>query len=138
MVNRGRTFSGVPTSVALARRYVLSMLSGYPSGTLERVELMVSELASNCVEHARTDFTIRLHLAGGTVRCEISDGGSGEPRLQPRDAERLGGRGLLIVDALSDDWGSEPVPGDGKIVWFTVSDQALATSAPALKSVRDG
>lgn len=79
-------------------------------------QLLVSELVSNAVLHAGTEITLVLDLDGERLRIEVSDRDGVLPRHRAPEPEATTGRGLLIVDRLSDRWGSTPRP-DGKIVW---------------------
>lgn len=97
-------------------------LSDQPSEITSAAELMASELATNCVLHAHTDFELTVH-AQGEIRVEVRDSGRGRPTVlspSPRDPS---GRGLRIVEAMSDTWGVTPATG-GKAVWFTLSAAA--------------
>jgi anti-sigma regulatory factor (Ser/Thr protein kinase) len=89
----------------------------------ETAVLLASELVSNAVLHARTDLAVRCMLASSCVRVEVSDGNSRRPvaGLTPLDA--TSGRGLGLVQALSDNWGIEGTP-EGKLVWFEVPMEA--------------
>ena len=88
---------------------------------------MVSELATNCIRHTTTSFTVEAEWTGPTIRVDVTDDGGGAPVLQPPDPGNLGGRGLRIVDALSTDWGVIDTPtAPGKTVWFSVRADALA------------
>lgn len=84
------------------------------------IVLVVSELATNVVKHARTPFTIRLADRGDTVRVEISDGSSVLPAVKDLGD---GSRGLRIVVKLSEQWGVDPTE-PGKTIWVEFkSDQ---------------
>jgi Histidine kinase-like ATPase domain len=87
-------------------------------------QLIVSELASNAVLHARTPATLTVRLLGHCLHLAIRDG---DPRLVVAPApglhgahQREHGRGLLILEAMADEWGSLAT-GDGKVVWAQVS-----------------
>ena len=86
------------------------------------MELVVSELATNAVRHARTPFTVSLHAFEQTLMLEVEDGSWTEP-CQAVRAKLLDvhGRGLSIVSLLSRDWGVDPHPGGGKSVWAEFS-----------------
>jgi anti-sigma regulatory factor (Ser/Thr protein kinase) len=118
-----------PTAPAAARRYVRETLVGLPSDVVEAVALMVSELATNCVRHANTDFTLSIEQTGGQVRVDIADTGTGRvTRRDPQPAD-VSGRGLSIVEQLSDTWGvSECVNGEGKSVWFMLDLRGSVSS----------
>ncbi|MGW0086543.1 ATP-binding protein [Streptomyces sp. NPDC003393] len=88
---------------------------------VDAAELVVSELASNAVRHARHGafrLTIR-RLAGGCVRVAVIDKSHVRPVMAAVHAEDVGGRGLALVDALSQQWGTDLLPC-GKRVWADV------------------
>ena len=80
------------------------------------LSLVVTELVANAIRHAGTDVIVRLYRLESGMRLEVADG-STRP-LRPRSATLLdeGGRGLLLVDALSTRYGVEAEP-HGKRVW---------------------
>jgi hypothetical protein len=106
--------------VTAARGFVRETLSGQAEEVVDAVELMACELATNCVQHARTDFELVIYDQRGEIRVEVSDAGGGRPTLRSPTSQESSGRGLRIVEALSNAWGV--VPGEaGSQVWFTVS-----------------
>lgn len=87
--------------------------------------LIVTELAANAVKHARWA-SIRVsvvHLEGGRVRVSVTDRSHLLPAMEVVDAEAVGGRGLMLVAALSRDWGVVKLPW-GKRVWADVESKA--------------
>ena len=88
---------------------------GVPSLSSD-VALVVTELVSNAVRHAGTTVTLTLRPLVDGVRLEVADGTTRplHPRSSDQDAE--GGRGLLLVDALSTRYGVQADP-NGKRVW---------------------
>jgi anti-sigma regulatory factor (Ser/Thr protein kinase) len=129
-----RKFHCRPQSVTAARLFVRDRLAGHPPETVEAAELMATELASNCVLHARTDFELTID-SRNQIRIAVSDTGHGRPRLLHPTPRELSGRGLRIVEAMSDAWGVIPT-ANGKTVWFTLpQSRALAQEfAPASRS----
>lgn len=117
-----RQFPPEAMSVGEARRFAAEVLAACPLPTVQDVQLMVSELATNCVVHAKTEFRLRVSVSADQVRVEVGDSCPGFPVLrQPQGQAR--GRGLAITDALSTVWGIEcrgRRGGDprGKVVWF--------------------
>jgi len=94
----------------------------------ERAEQIVAELAANAALHGRVqgrDFRLALTLdtTTGLLRIAVTDARGGQLPVVPTDSATDGetGRGLLMVDALSDRWGTEPHPPGGKTVWAEVS-----------------
>jgi anti-sigma regulatory factor (Ser/Thr protein kinase) len=120
-----RRFSCEAESVAAARHFVRDLLRNRPDGIVEAVELMTSELATNSVRHAHSDFELVIDDSRERIRVEVSDTGDGRPMLRSPTISERSGRGLRIVQALSDAWGSVPST-NGKTVWFTLSTSALA------------
>ncbi|MFI0977134.1 ATP-binding protein [Streptomyces sp. NPDC021093] len=120
----GFALPACPESVAHARHLTAARLTvwGLGADVGDTAALVVSELVTNAVIHTGSD-RVRCELADGDGRLRISvrDEGIGPqgPRLR-RSAEAAGehGRGLLLVDALCDTWGSqENGPDSGRTVW---------------------
>ena len=78
--------------------------------------LVTSELVTNAVLHARTDHVLSLALHGEKMRIAVRDRDTRPPASPLIPGDELGGRGLLLVDALSVGWGVLPATG-GKSVW---------------------
>jgi anti-sigma regulatory factor (Ser/Thr protein kinase) len=110
-------FDGKPESVARARRFAEAALGGVSAPVLIDVVLMVSELATNAVVHAATTFSLRIEKSEEVIRVEVVDGGSGRVRLQSPSHRDVHGRGLQLVESLSDQWGTRE-DGQAKVVWF--------------------
>jgi anti-sigma regulatory factor (Ser/Thr protein kinase) len=121
-----RQFSCEADSPAAARHFVKDLLCCQPDGIVEAVELMTSELATNSVRHAHSGFELMIDDSREQIRVEVTDTGQGQPTLRSPTIHERSGRGLRIVQALSDAWGSAPST-DGKMVWFTLSTLAYAT-----------
>lgn len=132
------TFAPEPASVAAARRLVSRTLLDVPVEVLAVVQMMVSELATNAVEHVGRSFQLSIRRSPRAIRVEVTDHGGGTPRLRAADPEALRGRGLQIVDMLSTSWGVEHPGDDETTVWFTVAlrPRAGAEARPAMTSIR--
>lgn len=110
-----------PESAATARRLtqvvVLRQWGLSPKMTEDAV-LLVSELVGNAVRHtgARV-FGLRMRRRRGWIRVEVRDPSRGLPCLMPVQEMDLSGRGLFLVDKLSDRWGVDLLPR-GKTTWF--------------------
>jgi anti-sigma regulatory factor (Ser/Thr protein kinase) len=91
---------------------------------IRTAELLVSELVSNSVRHARipvgSSLEVSTEVTGDVLRVEVFDPGSGRD-VAPRtpDIERGGGFGLLLVERLARRWGAES--GSGTRVWFELA-----------------
>jgi anti-sigma regulatory factor (Ser/Thr protein kinase) len=89
-----------------------------------RVEMIVTELVTNAVRHGPGGpVELAIEAGGNGVRGEVADPGPGIRRQQlaRRRATEEGGRGLFLVDALSDSWG---LSTDRSRVWFEVAGRA--------------
>ncbi|CAN5735826.1 hypothetical protein BH24ACT4_BH24ACT4_00330 [soil metagenome] len=107
-----------PVSVGRARRFCASTLDewGAAADLVATCVLLVSELSTNAVLHARSGFTVYMERSGG-LRVEVDDD---DPRLPHRRDYRVdaaSGRGMRMVTALARTSGAAP-NGFGKTVWF--------------------
>ena len=100
----------LPSRMCLRRR----------SDFVDAASLLVSELVTNAIVHARTDVELRLMADDRMLRAEVSDGNPTFP--SPRRPMGLAGtgRGLLLMDDLASRWGVSPT-GAGKTVWFELT-----------------
>ena len=120
-VVNGLTLAANPTAVPLARALVRLSLNqwGFPD-LLDDAGLLVSELTTNAVQASGVLAFIRVHISlfTATTRIEVWDRGDGKPQPRPVDETDEGGRGLLLVEAMSVEWGWHAREGRfGKVVW---------------------
>jgi anti-sigma regulatory factor (Ser/Thr protein kinase) len=89
---------------------------------IETTALLVSELVTNAVRHARPPISLKISQPRpGRLHVEVADHSPDPPRPNRHpDATSTGGRGLLIVDALATAWGYRR-DGTGKTVWFDLA-----------------
>jgi anti-sigma regulatory factor (Ser/Thr protein kinase) len=87
----------------------------------DRALLVVNELVSNVVDHARTPclLTVRSDGRRRTLHVRVKDGATALPQQRPHDPRAARGRGLQMVDAVCSRWGFM-IEGDGKTVWAVV------------------
>jgi hypothetical protein len=78
--------------------------------------LLTSEVVTNSVLHADGPIWLGLAHTGPVLRVEVADHTTGAVTM-PESPSDAGGRGLRMLDALADRWGTDPTPG-GKVVWF--------------------
>jgi anti-sigma regulatory factor (Ser/Thr protein kinase) len=117
-----REFPRSTESVPVARHFVAEMVGDAPPDVVDRVSVIVSELATNAILHAGTDFAVQVEITPERICVEVSDSGGGQPRVRYTSPRSLSGRGLRIVESLSDDWGVTAHPRQrGKTVWFTLA-----------------
>lgn len=122
----------IDTSVRAARTFVRSTLERWQLDDLvEDATLLVSELATNAVVHAGTDFDVVVDRTGDTVEISVLDHYAERalPTEPPRaDADAEGGRGLFLVRGVAGHWGVDYGP-DGKRVWFRLSSRRPGSGA---------
>ena len=123
---RHRSFDKSLQSVGAARRFARDVLRDLRPDALEVVELMVSELATNSIRHSKTAFEVVIARTAKNVRIEVTAQAGGTPTVRSPRPEEPSGRGLKIVEMLSDDWGVDYHTDDGKTVWFVVSSTPSA------------
>ncbi|WP_329402510.1 ATP-binding protein [Streptomyces melanogenes] len=115
--------SARPESAAAARRHTaeVTVRWGLCDELGDAAALVVSELVTNAVVHtAGTRVSCELSFTSGHLTVAVRDQGygTGGPTLCDATDGEEGGRGLLLVDALSVAWGAHDVPhGTGRIVW---------------------
>lgn len=134
-------FSSTPRGARLARRLAGERLDAwgvpYDCDTHHVVTLVVAELSANAVRHGHVpgrDFRLRLSAEGTALRVEVTDTRGERVPLRPaaeppgagHGGEGDGGRGLLLVAALTDRWGWYPCTDrPGKTVWAVVEAPPL-------------
>ena len=124
-------FPAEPSSAGQARRFVDATLRTWSCDALLEVAiLLVSELVSNAILHAGTRIRVVLRLRGPRLRVEVHDDNARLPAQKHYSAMSATGRGLLMVERMSDDWGVAPAAG-GKSVWFELDSSA----APSRQNV---
>jgi anti-anti-sigma regulatory factor/anti-sigma regulatory factor (Ser/Thr protein kinase) len=101
-----------------ARATVVAACEAWRLGHLtDRAELLVTELVSNAILHAKTEMELMVALREPFLHISVTDSSSAPPRLMSADsAEAVGGRGLILVEALATRWGFLPTR-EGKVVW---------------------
>lgn len=130
---------GVTASIPQARRFTTDTLVAWGFEQLvDAGALVVSELATNAVLHARSAFTVRLRIeADGQLRVEVVDASVRQPELRRHSQGATTGRGMAIVAELADDWGVDPEVV-GKVVWVRLRSVESGRDRGAEPPVRDG
>ncbi|WP_431924114.1 ATP-binding protein [Nonomuraea jabiensis] len=114
------TFTSQARSVRRARQAARAQLAEWGlQQACDYAELLISELVTNAVRHARGLVRMSLSAADGLLRCEVEDSSPTLPSPRAASCDDEGSRGLLLVEMLSCGWGSVPT-GRGKLVWFEV------------------
>ena len=115
---------GVPESVREARTVVRSYLGADPAA--EVAALAVSELATNAIAHTRSGlpggtFAVSVHRGDGGVVVSVRDAGArGAPVLTEPTPRAEHGRGLRVIAALAEDWGTEAL-ASGRATWCRIA-----------------
>lgn len=116
-----RRFPRSPAAPAQARHFVREWLTARGHWhVIETAQLAVSELATNAVTHARSDFTVSLDQSAEAVRIVVGDTSTDPPQRRQASEISPRGRGLSIVWALTSATGHVLVDG-GKLVWADVA-----------------
>lgn len=117
-------------AAAAARRFLRETLADWSidGDAVDNAELCLSELVTNAVIHAGTGSELSLTLEDGVLSVAVRDRGghtaaAGADRAvhlcEDEDPMRVFGRGLVLVDALADRWGSD-VDATGTTSWFAI------------------
>ncbi|WP_046780709.1 ATP-binding protein [Streptomyces yangpuensis] len=137
------TLPSDPASVAAARRYVAEVLCewGLPDDaeTADSVRLIVSELATNAVQHTfgqSPTFTVDILLEREEwLRVGVTDSHPRWPRRLPAAVQQDNGRGLVIIRWLAAEAGGRlsvtPTEEGGKTVWIALPWTAGTPAAAA-------
>ncbi|MFC8124496.1 SpoIIE family protein phosphatase [Streptomyces sp. NPDC057302] len=107
-------------SIPAGRRFLRAKLQEW--GLMAQADtalLLASELLTNAFRHARGPFNLRLWHSVRELGVEITDRSTPRPRARLAESTEEDGRGLLLVEALADAWGTRPTI-NGKTVWFTL------------------
>jgi len=134
-VERTLRLSAGPSAPRLARSELRAFLASedLPPERLYELELLLSELVSNAVEHgsrAGDAVEVMFERRRGDLVVSVTDAGRGAsaPQVRPESKAALSGRGLRAVERLSDEWAAET--GAGRCaVWFRAGLPPHAASA---------
>jgi hypothetical protein len=105
-----KRFDPRPQLLTDARAFVRERTRG--SARADDVELAASELATNAILHAKTQFELAVLIAPQKIRLEVTDSSP----LMPAASESDQRHGLHIVASLAERWGVNEIDG-GKVVW---------------------
>lgn len=118
---KARLGAGLQTP-GLARRFVKRALERWEAKSeIELVELLVSELVTNSIVHARSDVEVSVGIEADVARVAVFDSSLDPPVRKLARPDESTGRGMLMLDALSTAWGIDYTAG-GKSVWFEIKN----------------
>jgi serine phosphatase RsbU (regulator of sigma subunit)/anti-sigma regulatory factor (Ser/Thr protein kinase) len=111
---------GDPEALRLARHMIRATVRAWGAGErADEIELVADELITNVLLHTEGSAVVTLRFLCGVdrrVRVEVEDSSSALPRRRDAEVSGVSGRGLVLVDRLTDLWGVE-ARGGGKCVW---------------------
>ncbi|WP_225844897.1 ATP-binding protein [Streptomyces sp. HPF1205] len=123
-----RRWPNGPRCVPRARHHLRQEMEawGLAPALVDTAELVVSELVTNAVRHARMPrgrlIETRLQRTGDGVRIEVHDANETRPEVHRAAEDEESGRSLALVEALTGArWGVSSREGVGKLVWAVVS-----------------
>ncbi|WP_086865813.1 SpoIIE family protein phosphatase [Streptomyces viridochromogenes] len=120
---------GDPEALTGARHMIRAAVRAWSAGDrADEIELVADELITNALMHTEGAAVVTLRVLAGSdrrLRVEVEDSSSALPRRREAGESGVSGRGLLLVDLLTDVWGVE-ARGGGKAVWceFVVPERA--------------
>ncbi len=122
------TLDAASDSPGQARRFVRSVLTDWQIEAAEdTLVLLVSELATNVVLHARTGYDVVLEQRGDVVRLTVRDDSAAGPVRRRTGLRSATGRGLALVQSMSSEWGRTDdchLAGWAKGIWVEVPTSA--------------
>jgi anti-sigma regulatory factor (Ser/Thr protein kinase) len=129
-------FPSTADSVRAAREFVAETVAEWDlPGVADDLRLVVSELVGNACRHAvpadadpggvRVLVQVRLLRERSAVACAVADSSSRAPMKVDAHHFAESGRGLGLVAAFSREWGWNPVPGLGKVVWAVCAAEEM-------------
>lgn len=104
---------------AAARQFVGEWFEDRGIGDAYTAQLIVSELVTNAILHGEPPIVVRVvrDESDGLPVVLVEDCGDGVPCVQPESDTAISGRGLLLVAALAEEWGTDPLAKGGKVTW---------------------
>jgi anti-sigma regulatory factor (Ser/Thr protein kinase) len=108
-----------PNAATMARRSLATLRRDLDASLIETLRLLVTEVVTNSVRHARRDtILLRVLIGKSSVWTEVTDAGPGfDPAKVGPPSGAHTGWGLFLVERLAERWGVN-TDGDGTRVWF--------------------
>jgi anti-sigma regulatory factor (Ser/Thr protein kinase) len=124
-------------SISHARRFVRRAVESLGAeAAVDDAVLLISELATNALLHARSPFTIEVTRSADRVRICIVDASPLAPKVRSYGDDATTGRGLQLVQTLSAAWGVQP-RRPGKTVWVELLVDGSTAIAPGQRDAPD-
>lgn len=120
-----------PASPGKARGFVRRLMTewGIESGVADDAELLVTEVVTNSIIHARTPVRLEVDAADGQLEFRVSDGSKRQLQLRMPGPESVTGRGVNLLDQIAMDWDVLP-RAEGKTVRFRLQTNAASSVSP--------
>jgi hypothetical protein len=135
------TLPPAPTSPGAARSLLRQFLEQCDVPEPDSAELLLTEVVTNAVVHARTEMTVRLLAGPERFRAEVQDCSRQPPQPRRVTSRSENGRGLLLLDRLAEDWGcalpQDQAAGECKTVWFELAPKSGGTGHRGQTEERD-
>ncbi|MFI2376764.1 SpoIIE family protein phosphatase [Streptomyces sp. NPDC018964] len=129
---RQRVTPGDPEALAGARRMIRTAVGSWGAeDRADEIELVADEMITNVLMHTEGSATVTLRVLDGgerRVRVEVEDSSSALPRRREAGESGVSGRGLFLIETLTDAWGVE-ARGSGKCVWGEFVPAKVSTPA---------
>jgi serine phosphatase RsbU (regulator of sigma subunit)/anti-sigma regulatory factor (Ser/Thr protein kinase) len=111
-----------PERVADARNQLRELLHDWASDDqIDSAVLLVSEMVTNVLVHTDAEALLVAEMTGKAgsrrIRVEVTDRSDALPHKRQPGELASSGRGLMLMELLSDAWGVDP-RGEGKSIWF--------------------
>jgi len=128
MYGKELALDSTPESVRISRELVRSTLHSIDTDLVEVAAILTDEMVTNAIKHGRPPISLAIESDNEGIAISVADSGPGFPiaRTVSRTAED--GRGLMIIDVLSDEWGVVPLY-QGKQVWIRLHVRDVLTGA---------
>ena len=107
-------------SVVEARRFVEREATNWALPNVDEIALVTSELVENALQHARDSIEVSIGRRADCVVVQVIDDDNTLPDPYPAETLADRGRGLVVVDAIAEKWGTTPLD-HGKRVWAEVA-----------------
>lgn len=123
----------LPSRIGQVRRIVSAQLRYWHLDSLiEPAALGVTELLANVHRHAEPDktCTVEIELLLDRLTVSVHDHDPRPPTVREAGASETSGRGLALIEAVSESWGVRPRGDAGKVVWFTLPTPFPAAALP--------
>ncbi|WP_240509110.1 ATP-binding protein [Streptomyces agglomeratus] len=123
----------LPSRIGQVRRIISAQLRYWHMDPLiDPAALGVTELLTNVHRHAEPDkmCTVKIELLLDRLTVSVHDHDPRLPTVRAAGASETSGRGLALIEAVSESWGVRPQGDAGKVVWFTLPTPAPAVTLP--------